>query len=109
MLDLTFGKVIKMNESTGEACYGNFARLCVKLNLKKPLVSEFELDGKVHTVEYKGMRDICFTCGEDGHSKDKCPSCKVAGDDGGKQKGQSSMHERGQSSTDGLAIVHRCQ
>ncbi|KAJ1423981.1 Zinc finger, CCHC-type [Sesbania bispinosa] len=52
---------------------GKFARLCVEVDWKKPLISQFELLGRDYSVEYEGLFLICFTCGKYGHRKEGCP------------------------------------
>lgn len=44
----------------------------VELDLQKPLVSQFNLEGKIQKVEYENLPMICFGCGKFGHYKDAC-------------------------------------
>ena len=39
----------------------------MELNLKKPLVSQFLMDGRVQRVEYEDLPMICFQCGRYSH------------------------------------------
>lgn len=39
----------------------------------RPLVSQFQLDGKVQRVEYENLHVICFHCGKYMHNKEGCP------------------------------------
>lgn len=41
------GTVIKIDANTTSSTRGRFARVAVTISLAKPLVSQFELDGKV--------------------------------------------------------------
>ncbi|XP_028802469.1 uncharacterized protein LOC114757564 [Neltuma alba] len=50
-----------------------FARLAVKLDLTKPLVSKLRLDGITQYVEYEGLPTICYQCGRYGHLEATCP------------------------------------
>ncbi|XP_050222758.1 uncharacterized protein LOC126672849 [Mercurialis annua] len=67
------GKVIKIDYCTEAAERGKFARIAVELDLNKPLVSQFRLDGNVQFVEYECLPRICFECGKFGHVKESCP------------------------------------
>ena len=51
---------------------GKFAHLAVELDLQKPLVSQFNLEGRIQKVEYENLPMICFGCGKFGHYKDAC-------------------------------------
>ncbi|KAI4324059.1 hypothetical protein L6164_023625 [Bauhinia variegata] len=61
------GKVLKVDYKTIAKARGQFARLCVKVNLTKPLVSQLDNDGRMIYIEYKGLHEICFSCGTYGH------------------------------------------
>ncbi|XP_050222064.1 uncharacterized protein LOC126672161 [Mercurialis annua] len=72
------GRVLKIDYCTEAAERGKFARIAVELDLSKPLVSQFCLDGKVQFVEYECLPRICFNCGRFGHTKDHCPDIIIA-------------------------------
>ncbi|XP_050231775.1 uncharacterized protein LOC126680661 [Mercurialis annua] len=67
------GKVIRIDYCTESAERGKFARIAVEIDLMKPLVSHFSLDGRVQSVEYECLPRICFSCGKFGHTKEHCP------------------------------------
>lgn len=67
------GKPIKTNVNTTFATRGRFARVCVEVDLTKPLVAQFWLDKCWHSIEYDGFHVICFACGRYGHLANKCP------------------------------------
>ena len=54
------GKFMKVDYNTGEAQRGKFAKVAVEINLLKPLVSHFTLDGPVQKVEFEDRPLICF-------------------------------------------------
>lgn len=66
------GTVIKIDSNTASSTRGRFARIAVSITIDKPLVSQFELEGKVQKVEYEGLPVICFTCGRYGHNSNGC-------------------------------------
>lgn len=52
---------------------GKFSRVCVELELKKPLRSRYRLWGREWPLEYEGQQAICFSCGKYGHRESFCP------------------------------------
>lgn len=69
----TLGKTIKVDETTLAAARGRFARVCIEIDLNKPLVANYRLRGIEGQVQYEGLQDLCFTCGKYGHKEVKCP------------------------------------
>ncbi|XP_050229293.1 uncharacterized protein LOC126678439 [Mercurialis annua] len=67
------GKVVKIDYCTELAERGKFARIAVEIDLTKPLVAQFRIDGRLQKVEYECLPRICFNCGKFGHVKDSCP------------------------------------
>ncbi|XP_061364985.1 uncharacterized protein LOC133308383 [Gastrolobium bilobum] len=65
-------KLIKIDRTTNLHARGRFARICVELDLAKPLKGEYVLEGVLKHIEYEGLGLICFNCGKYGHSKDCC-------------------------------------
>lgn len=68
----TLGTMLKMDRTTSLYSRGKFARICVELDLDKPLVSHFSFCGMKLVLEYEGLHSICFRCGKYGHKKDSC-------------------------------------
>ncbi|KAK9177684.1 hypothetical protein WN943_026873 [Citrus x changshan-huyou] len=68
------GRVIRIDYNTEAAKRGKFARVAVEICLNKPLVSQFQLNGKIQRIEYEGLPTICFECGKYGHTVDTCQS-----------------------------------
>ena len=53
--------------------HGRFARLCVQIDVTKPLVTGI-LIGKVEQlVSYEGIHRLCFDCGRVGHHRENYP------------------------------------
>lgn len=67
------GNPIKVDDATGAAARGFFARMCVEVDITKPLLPKFILRNKVRKIEYEGVHLICFNCGVYGHHQEKCP------------------------------------
>ncbi|KAJ7959865.1 reverse transcriptase [Quillaja saponaria] len=68
------GSPIKCDTTTSRADRGNFARICVEVDLSKPLVSRYELQKQVSFIEYEGHHLVCFQCRHYGHAKETCPN-----------------------------------
>ncbi|KAH9751256.1 putative ribonuclease H protein [Citrus sinensis] len=66
------GRVIRIDYNIEAAKRGKFARVAVEICLNKPLVSQFQLNGKIQRIEYEGLPTICFECGKYGHTVDTC-------------------------------------
>ncbi|XP_015958583.1 uncharacterized protein LOC107482567 [Arachis duranensis] len=66
------GRTLKVDTNTADVARGKFARVCVEVDLTKPLVSQFQINGKNHLVEYEGLHQVCFLCGRFGHDKSSC-------------------------------------
>lgn len=50
-----------------------FARVCVEVNLKKPLKGTIMVNGERYIVSYEGLNNICPSCGVLGHLVGDCP------------------------------------
>ncbi|XVE65989.1 hypothetical protein DITRI_Ditri08aG0045200 [Diplodiscus trichospermus] len=57
------GNVLRIDYNIESASRGKFARIAVKVDLKKPLCARFLMDGRVQVVEYESLPKICFYCG----------------------------------------------
>ncbi|CAN1138290.1 Uncharacterized protein At4g02000 [Linum perenne] len=70
------GTTVRVDNTTSFGSRGNYARICVEIDLHKPLVSKYRLNRRVRRVEYEGLHEICFHCGRYGHDKGSCPVAK---------------------------------
>lgn len=66
------GKVIKIDRNTESMDRGQYVRFCIEVDLAKPLLSKFKLNGRIWKIQYEGLKMICFKCGHLGHKEDKC-------------------------------------
>ncbi|KAL6129850.1 hypothetical protein ACLB2K_068232 [Fragaria x ananassa] len=72
------GDVVKVDPLTIGQSRGKFARVCIEIDLSKPLRPVVEVQNIAYHVVYEGISMICFECGCFGHPKDKCPSIVTA-------------------------------
>lgn len=58
------GKLIrepmKVDQATSLVSRGKFARICVEVDLTKPLLTKFKLRNQIRHIEYKGLYQVCF-------------------------------------------------
>lgn len=66
------GKPIRADHNTGMAARGRYARICVEVDITKPLLTMFKLKRRVRHIEYEGLHLVCFECGIVGHKKEDC-------------------------------------
>ena len=67
------GKSIRVDNATSTMSRGHYARICVKVDLLKPLVSKFKFRRQIRKLEYEGIHLVCFECDMYGHMKETCP------------------------------------
>ncbi|KAA8520632.1 hypothetical protein F0562_014888 [Nyssa sinensis] len=51
---------------------GKHARICVEIDLTKPLETMFELGSNRFIFEYESIHSVCFYCGRMRHTKETC-------------------------------------
>ncbi|KAI9097799.1 hypothetical protein K1719_025570 [Acacia pycnantha] len=71
------GRMIKIDRSTSIYNKGGFARICVEIDLKKPLLPTYMVFGEERSIIYEGLHHVCFMCGKCGHQKNACPLNQV--------------------------------
>jgi hypothetical protein len=67
------GPVLRVDFNTASGTRGRFARLCIQLDLDKPLIKTIRVGKVRQAVIYEGIGLLCFHCGRIGHKIDKCP------------------------------------
>lgn len=66
------GKLLKIDALTTSQNRGKFARMCVELDLTKPLEAFVQINQEWYNIEYEGLPDICYLCGRYGHKREHC-------------------------------------
>ena len=68
----SLGRAVKIDSRTLLVERGKFARICVEMNLKKPLTPFIWINHDLQPVEYEGLYQICFQCRQYGHIAEHC-------------------------------------
>ncbi|KAG7547784.1 Ribonuclease H domain [Arabidopsis suecica] len=67
------GKPIKVDVTTLNFERARFARVCVEVDMSKPLKGTVMVNGERYFVAYEGLSNICSGCGIYGHLVHNCP------------------------------------
>ncbi|CAN1162573.1 hypothetical protein LINPERHAP2_LOCUS24578 [Linum perenne] len=67
------GRTIKLDLATAEGAWARYARVCVEVDLSKPLLGKYMVDDRIMYIEYESLDKICYSCGMYGHKLDSCP------------------------------------
>ncbi|KAM2560599.1 hypothetical protein TB1_011767 [Malus domestica] len=68
------GTTLRVDAHTASQVRGKYARVCVELDLTKPLIANVKVENCWYAVEYEGLHLVCFNCGCYGHRREQCPS-----------------------------------
>ncbi|XP_031112039.1 uncharacterized protein LOC116016010 [Ipomoea triloba] len=85
------GRPIKIDNTTSIATRRKFARICVEVDISKPLLSKFTVEDKVCLIEYEGIHMVCFKCGVFGHRKDNCGQSMSTANRADGEQGEDAM------------------
>lgn len=66
------GKVLRIDAYTALEARGKYARLCLQVDINKPLINTVLIGRFEQQVVYEGIHKLCFACGRIGHKKDVC-------------------------------------
>ncbi|CAN1823610.1 hypothetical protein LINPERHAP1_LOCUS30444 [Linum perenne] len=79
------GQLVRIDQTTLAMERGNYARICVRVDMSKKLLSKYKLLHRIRRVEYEGLHVVCFKCGIYGHTNDIFPSATATADLEGEQ------------------------
>lgn len=71
------GTTLKVDVNTKMQARGKFARIYVEVDLDKPLIPFYVLDGVQLNFEYEDIHMVCFSSGKFGHAKENGLDKKV--------------------------------
>ncbi|CAN1743733.1 hypothetical protein LINPERHAP1_LOCUS1891 [Linum perenne] len=66
------GKTVRLDLATKEGARARYARVCVEVDISKPLLGKYMIGDRVYYVEYECLENLCYTCGMYGHKADSC-------------------------------------
>lgn len=64
------GPVLRIDSYTAIGSRGSYARLCIQIEINKPLITSICIGRMVQQVKYKGISTLCFSCGCFGHKQE---------------------------------------
>ena len=67
------GRVLRIDSHTAMEARGRYARLCIQLDVNKPLINTILIGRFEQAVVYEGLNKLCFSCGRIGHRVETCP------------------------------------
>ncbi|CAN1166170.1 hypothetical protein LINPERHAP2_LOCUS26579 [Linum perenne] len=70
------GRTVKLDLATSEGARARYARVCVEVDVSKPLLGKYMIENRTFFVEYESLENICATCGFYGHKTDSCTQSK---------------------------------
>ncbi|XP_023873886.2 uncharacterized protein LOC111986484 [Quercus suber] len=69
----SIGKVLRIDSHTAMEARGRYARICVQININKPLINSILIRRFEQVVTYEGIQRLCFSCGRVGHKVEARP------------------------------------
>ncbi|XP_023887142.1 uncharacterized protein LOC111999250 [Quercus suber] len=66
------GPVLRIDSYRAIGSRGSYARLCLQIDLKKPLINTIKAGQLYQKVMYEGLSTLCFWCGRVGHKQEAC-------------------------------------
>ena len=61
-IDESIGRVLRIDSHTAMEARGRYARLCIQLDINKPLISIVLIGRFEQPVVYEGLHKLCFSC-----------------------------------------------
>ena len=69
----SIGKVLWIDSHTAMEAHGRYARLCIQIDINRPLVNSILIGRFEQVVTYEGIQKLCFSCGKIGHKVEAYP------------------------------------
>ncbi|CAN1147574.1 hypothetical protein LINPERHAP2_LOCUS15955 [Linum perenne] len=66
------GRTVRLDLATTEGARARYARVCVEIDISRPLLGKYIIDNRILLVEYESLENICYSCGFYGHKTDRC-------------------------------------
>ncbi|CAN1158503.1 hypothetical protein LINPERHAP2_LOCUS22176 [Linum perenne] len=66
------GRTIRLDLATAEGARARYARVCIEVDLSKPLLGKYVIEDRVYLIEYESLDNICYSCGMYGHKVAGC-------------------------------------
>ena len=63
----SIGPMLRIVAHKVSSLRGRLARLCIQVNLEKPLIRKVMVGKLAIKVQYEGINSLCFACGRIGH------------------------------------------
>ncbi|CAI0546074.1 unnamed protein product [Linum tenue] len=76
MIAELIGTPIRVDRATEMGARGNYARVSVEVDLTKPLLGKYKVEGITYLIQYEGLDEICGECGLYGNRTEKC-HCRI--------------------------------
>ncbi|XP_050254456.1 uncharacterized protein LOC126700356 [Quercus robur] len=67
------GPMLRIDSYTTFESRGSYARLCIQIDIDKPLIKSIWVGRLIQQVLYEDISSLCFCCGRLGHKQDNCP------------------------------------
>ena len=92
---LGIGKLVKINMTTQSVARGRYARVCVEIDLYKPVAPELWMNDYWHVLDYESLHLIYAVCGCYGHVSCHCDQAREEQHNGDGGDSTTAAHERG--------------
>ena len=66
------GPILRIDSYTAIGSRGSYARLCIQIDIDKPLITSIRIGRMIQQVKYEGISTLCFCCGRLGHKQENC-------------------------------------
>ncbi|CAI0377992.1 unnamed protein product [Linum tenue] len=63
-IGVMIGHSVWVDRATEIGARGNYARVCVEVDLTRPLLSRYKVEGVEYLIQYEGIENVCMDCRE---------------------------------------------